>query len=99
MRRSVRNDRKKQVLENVSLELPSNGFDGIKMTVPSELIPRCPVCGKPMRMNLRSDDTFVEGEGWHTAAERYEDFLSEHKDGGIVFLELGVGGNSAAACL
>ncbi len=76
------------------LELPENGFEGIKMTVPSELVPRCPVCGKPMTMNLRCDNTFVEDEGWHKAAGRYEDFLNENKDGKIVFLELGVGGNT-----
>ncbi|MBR1614310.1 MAG: Sir2 silent information regulator family NAD-dependent deacetylase [Treponema sp.] len=77
-----------------SLELPGNGFEGIKMTVPSELVPRCPVCGKPMTMNLRCDDTFVEDEGWKRAAYRYEDFLKKNKDGRIVFLELGVGGNT-----
>ena len=77
-----------------SLELPENGFEGIKMTVPSELVPRCPFCGKPMTMNLRCDDTFVEDEGWNKAASRYEDFLNENKDGRIVFLELGVGGNT-----
>ena len=77
-----------------SLELPENGFEGIKMTVPSELVPRCPVCGKPMTMNLRCDDTFVEDEGWHSSASRYEDFLNKNKDGRIVFLELGVGGNT-----
>ena len=77
-----------------SLELPENGFEGIKMTVPSELVPRCPVCGKPMTMNLRCDDTFVEDDGWHKAAGRYEDFLNKNKDGRIVFLELGVGGNT-----
>lgn len=77
-----------------SLELPENGFEGIKMTVPSELVPRCPVCGKPMTMNLRCDDTFVEDEGWRSAASRYEDFLNKNKDGRIVFLELGVGGNT-----
>ena len=77
-----------------NLELPENGFNEIKMTVPSELVPRCPVCGKPMTMNLRCDDTFVEDEGWHKAALRYEDFLNRNKDGRIVFLELGVGGNT-----
>ena len=50
--------------------------DGIKlkMEVPSELIPYCPHCHKPMSMNLRADDTFVEDTGWHHAAERYEEF-------------------------
>ena len=82
------------IQDDGSLELPENGFEGIKMTVPSELVPRCPVCGKPMTMNLRCDDTFVEDEGWKRAAGRYEDFLNKNKDGRIVFLELGVGGNT-----
>lgn len=62
--------------------------------IPSELIPRCPVCGRPMTMNLRSDDTFVEDQGWHAAAQRYGDFLRRHKGKKILFLELGVGGNT-----
>ena len=40
------------------------------MRIPSELLPVCPHCGKPLTMNLRSDDKFVEDEGWHQAAER-----------------------------
>lgn len=64
------------------------------MRVPSELVPRCPICGKPMSMNLRADDTFVEDEGWHLAAERYEDFLQDHDGQHILFLELGVGMNT-----
>ncbi len=64
------------------------------MKIPTELIPRCPKCGKPMSMNLRSDDTFVEDEGWHRAAERYDDFLQKHEWQHILFLELGVGMNT-----
>lgn len=64
------------------------------MRVPSELIPRCPRCGKPMTMNLRCDDTFVQDEGWYAAARRYENFLHRHKNDRILFLELGVGGNT-----
>ena len=64
------------------------------MRVPSELVPHCPVCGKPMTMNLRSDDKFVEDEGWHKAAERYDDFLQKHEGHHILFLELGVGYNT-----
>ena len=64
------------------------------MKIPSELLPVCPHCGKPMTMNLRSDDTFVEDEGWHRAAERYEDFLRTRTGGKILFLELGVGYNT-----
>ena len=64
------------------------------MRVPSELVPKCPVCGKPMSMNLRADDTFVEDEGWHRAAERYDEFLRRHEGLHILFLELGVGMNT-----
>jgi len=64
------------------------------MRVPSELIPRCPVCGKPMAMNLRSDATFVEDEGWHAAAGRYDAFVLQHQNSRILYLELGVGENT-----
>ncbi|MBR0136519.1 MAG: Sir2 silent information regulator family NAD-dependent deacetylase, partial [Clostridia bacterium] len=63
------------------------------MRIPAELIPKCPVCGKPMTMNLRSDDRFVEDEGWHEAAARYENFIRTRK-GKVLFLELGVGYNT-----
>ena len=64
------------------------------MRIPTELIPHCPVCGKPMSMNLRADDTFVEDEGWHDAAERYDDFMQSHEGQHILFMELGVGMNT-----
>lgn len=64
------------------------------MKIPAELIPKCPKCGKLMTMNLRSDDKFVEDEGWHKAAERYDDFLQAHEGQHILFLELGVGYNT-----
>lgn len=63
------------------------------MRIPSELIPKCPNCGKPLTMNLRSDDKFVEDEGWDRAAERYNEFLRT-RTGKILFLELGVGYNT-----
>ncbi len=65
-----------------------------KTRVPSALVPRCPVCGAPMAMNLRSDATFVEDAGWHAAARRYEAFLRRRQGRHILFLELGVGGNT-----
>lgn len=64
------------------------------MKVPTELLPKCPVCGKPMTMNLRSDNKFVEDKGWHTAAERYSNFLRSRQNGNVLFLELGVGYNT-----
>ena len=64
------------------------------MRIPSELIPRCPVCGAPMTMNLRCDGTFVEDDGWHEAAGRYKDFVQSHEGMHILYLELGVGANT-----
>lgn len=64
------------------------------MRVPSELLPRCPVCGAPMTTNLRCDDRFVEDEGWHAAAARYDRFVAENRDKKLLCLELGVGGNT-----
>lgn len=66
------------------------------MRVPSELVPYCPVCGKPMHMNLRCDDTFAEDEGWHRAAERYAEFLRRHRSLKTLFLDLGTGMNTPA---
>ena len=64
------------------------------MKIPTELLPVCLHCGKPLTMNLRSDDKFVEDEGWHKAAERYENFLRTRSGLKILFLELGVGFNT-----
>lgn len=64
------------------------------MKIPSELIPKCPVCGAPMTMNLRCDDKFVEDTGWYAAANRYNEFIRQHKSKHILFLELGVGSNT-----
>ncbi len=68
----------------------------LKMRIPTELVPRCPHCGRPLTMNLRADDRFVEDEGWHRAAERYSAFLRRHAGQKLLFLELGVGGNTPA---
>ena len=64
------------------------------MKIPTELIPKCPKCGKPLTMNLRSDDKFVEDGGWIKAAERYENFLRTRKNQKVLLLELGVGYNT-----
>ncbi len=64
------------------------------LRIPTELIPKCPKCGKPMTMNLRSDDTFVQDDGWYKAAHSYQAFLNQYKDKKILFLELGVGSNT-----
>lgn len=70
--------------------------EGIKpaMAIPTELLPKCPHCGKPLTMNLRSDDRFVEDAGWHAAAKRYLDFTETHSEDHILYLEIGVGWNT-----
>ena len=80
------------IKENGEMELPDNVTP--KMAIPSELVPHCPICGKPMTMNLRADDTFVEDEGWHKVAERYSLFLRRHQNVKTLFLELGTGMNT-----
>lgn len=59
--------------------------------IPSNLIPKCPICGSPMTTNLRCDDKFVEDEGWHKHKKRYMEFIKQNKNKNILFLELGVG--------
>ena len=66
----------------------------LKMEVPRELFPVCPVCGEPMMMNLRADDRFVQDEGWDKAAERYSEYLRRHRGMKVLLLECGVGGNT-----
>lgn len=81
-----------EIAEDGALRLP----EGIKPkgTIPGELIPYCPRCGRPMSMNLRSDGTFVEDRGWHQAAARYGDFLRKYRGRKVLYLELGVGMNT-----
>lgn len=64
------------------------------MRIPSKLIPKCTKCGRPMTMNLRADNKFVQDEGWYRANEQYSDFLRRHQGLDILFLELGVGFNT-----
>ena len=66
----------------------------ILMRIPAELIPKCPDDGSDMTTNLRVDSSFVEDEGWYTAAEKYSEFLENHKNMHVLFLELGVGANT-----
>ena len=80
------------ISESGTLSLPEGTVP--EMAVPSELVPYCPKCGRPMSMNLRSDDSFVEDEGWHRAAGRYSDFLRRHRNGKVLLLEAGVGFNT-----
>ena len=64
------------------------------MKIPTQLVPRCPVCSAPMTMNLRCDDAFVEDRGWYAAQSRYRSFLEQHRQDNILYLELGVGSNT-----
>lgn len=64
------------------------------MKIPTNRIPKCPVCGAPMTMNLRCDDQFVQDKGWYAAADRYDDFIRRHKNLHILFWEMGVGLNT-----
>ena len=66
----------------------------LQMEIPFSLIPRCPEDGSDLKMNLRSDDTFVEDEGWHRASAAYSDFLRKHEGKHVLYLELGVGANT-----
>lgn len=65
-----------------------------EMRIPTTLIPHCPKCGAPMTMNLRSDQTFVQDDGWYKANSCYEDFLRRYEGLNVLYLELGVGGNT-----
>lgn len=79
-------DNEKQILQMVEQQKD--------LKIPSELIPKCPVCGKPMTMNLRVDNSFVEDSFWEKAAARYSTFIEKHQNKKILFLELGVGFNT-----
>ena len=66
----------------------------VRMEIPAELLPVCPDDGASMTMNLRSDDSFVEDEGWHRASAAYGAFLDSHRKGRILYMEIGVGMNT-----
>lgn len=78
--------------ENGVFSIPEGGE--ILMRIPAELIPKCPDDGSDMTNNLRIDSSFVEDEGWYAAAEKYSEFFEKHKNNHVLFLELGVGGNT-----
>lgn len=60
----------------------------LKMEIPSELVPHCPVCGKPMSMNLRCDETFVEDDGCTKRQDAIRIFLKSTKTHGRFFWSL-----------
>ena len=67
---------------------------GVVMKIPAELIPKCMDDGSAVTMNLRSDDSFVEDEGWHRASAAYSDFIHRHDNMHTLFFEIGVGANT-----
>lgn len=71
---------------------PEDG--SLKMRIPSALLPKFPDDNSDVRMNLRSDDSFVEDEGWHKASAAYADYLRRHQASRILYLEIGVGSNT-----
>ena len=77
-------------------DLPEEG--SISIRIPSELIPKCPDDGSDVTMNLRTDDSFVEDEGWHRASAAYADFLRRHERLHVLFLEIGIGMNTPVIC-
>ena len=64
------------------------------VVIPSHMVPRCPVCGGPMAMNLRCDQYFVEDDAWHESANHYGEYLENNLAGNTLLLELGVGFNT-----
>ena len=68
-------------------------YGKVSMSIPSELIPRSPE-GRAVTMNLRSDGTFVQDDGWYEASAGYAHFLEEHEKGNVLYMELGVGANT-----
>lgn len=80
------------VVVDGKLEVPA--FTTPALEISEKHVPKCPVCGKPMSMNLRADDTFVQDSGWDAACRRYTDFLETCRNRKVVFLELGVGYNT-----
>ena len=72
-------------------EMPASG---VRMEIPTALIPKHPDDGSDVTMNLRADDSFVEDKGWHAASAAYSDFLRRHEGLHVLFLEIGVGGNT-----
>ena len=78
--------------ENGVFQVPQDGR--LSMHIPTDLIPKSPDDGSAITMNLRSDDSFVEDEGWHRASAAYSDFIRRHENLHVLYLELGVGANT-----
>ena len=66
----------------------------IDCRIPSSLVPKCPVCGGNMEVNLRKDNYFVQDSKWYTSEDNYRKFISGTEGKSTLFLELGVGYNT-----
>lgn len=62
--------------------------------IPTYMVPRCPVCGSSMDMNLRKDGYFVQDSAWYEAERNFSEFVTNAMDSKLVLLELGVGFNA-----
>ena len=78
--------------EDIVNELIKNIDNDLK--VPTNLVPKCPVCNENMNVNLRCDDTFVEDDNWHILQKNYDDFIKNNSDKNVLLLEFGVGFNT-----
>ena len=75
-----------------SFVMPEDGK--VAMRIPTVLIPRSPEDERKVMPNLRSDDSFVEDEGWHRASAAYANYLRQHQGQHVLYLEIGVGSNT-----
>lgn len=59
--------------------------------VPTDLLPRCPVCGTVMLPNLPSDQNFFKSNAWQNKLRQYRKFIDTYHGRALVILELGIG--------
>jgi len=62
--------------------------------IPATLVPKCPVCGGTMEINIRIDQRFVQDDHWKNTARAYQDFMRSVHDKKVVLLECGIGFNT-----
>lgn len=61
------------------------------MEIPSEYLPKCPICGGPMILHVPVNPAFVQDEVWQVQKERYMDFTDRFHNQRLLILEFGVG--------
>ena len=89
---NAQEENKVEKMRTLAFQVPEDRK--LSMRLPHDLIPTDPKTGRVAAMNLRADDTFVEDAGWHAASANYAAFLKAHEGQHVLFLELGVGGNT-----